>query len=72
MRAGRFHVWAVASVDEGVELLTGRPAGERAPDGAYPPDTVHALVQERLRANAERLREFAADGKGREGTATEA
>ncbi|MCE0767632.1 Lon protease family protein [Pseudonocardia kujensis] len=30
VRAGRFHVWAVSHIDEGIELLTGRPAGERA------------------------------------------
>jgi lon-related putative ATP-dependent protease len=66
---GQFHVWAVATIDEGIELLTGRPAGERQTDGTYPPDTVHALVQERLRAHAERLREFAVDGAGRAGTA---
>lgn len=52
---GRFHVWAVRTIDEGVELLTGRPAGERLEDGTYPPDTVHRLVQDRLRRYAERL-----------------
>ena len=29
VEAGRFHVWAVSTVDEALELLTGRPAGER-------------------------------------------
>jgi len=64
VRSGEFHVWAVDTVDEGIELLTGRPAGERLEDGTYPPGSVHALVVERLRANAERLREFAPDGAG--------
>jgi predicted ATP-dependent protease len=62
VRDGRFHLWPVRTVDEGIELLTGRPAGEPREDGSFPPDSVHALVQERLRRNAERLREFAFDG----------
>ncbi|MER3410077.1 MAG: ATP-dependent protease [Thermoleophilia bacterium] len=48
VREGRFHVWAVSTVDEGIELLTGRPASE-----------VHALVAKQLKAYAERLRELA-------------
>ncbi len=49
MRRRRFHVWAVRSVDEGIELLTGRPAAE-----------VHRLVSERLAYYAERAKEAAA------------
>src|SRR5262249_33984728 len=58
VRAGRFHVWAVSGIDEGIELLTGRPAGERAADGTFPEGTVHRLVQDRLREYADRVREF--------------
>jgi predicted ATP-dependent protease len=49
----RFHVYAVRSVDEAIELLTGMPAG--APDGtsALPPETVNARVARRLRELAE-------------------
>ncbi len=61
VRAGQFHIWAVRSTDEGIELLTGHPAGQRGPDGQYPEGTVHRLVEERLREYAERLRAFAAD-----------
>jgi lon-related putative ATP-dependent protease len=64
--SGRFHVWAVDTIDEGIELLTGHPAGERGADASFPPGTVHALVQERLRANAERLRQFAVESSGRD------
>jgi len=53
--AGRFHVWALRTIDEGIELLTGVPAGERQEDGAYPPETVHRRAQDRLRQYAERL-----------------
>jgi len=64
VRAGRFHVWAVSTIDAGIELLTGKPAGKRGDDGTYPADSVHALVQERLATNAETLRDFAGDGDG--------
>ena len=59
-RDGRFSIWAVATVDEALELLTGMPAGERAADGRYPPDTVNGRVEAGLAAMAERAREFAA------------
>lgn len=58
VRAGRFHIWTARTIDEGIELLTGLPAGVRGPDGAYPEGTVHRLVEERLRGYAERLREL--------------
>ena len=52
---GRFHVWALRTIDEGMELLTGVSAGERQGDGTYPAATVHRLVQDRLRRYGERL-----------------
>ena len=64
VRAGRFHVWAVRTIDEGIELLTGRAAGVRAADGSYPEGTVHALVAERLQSYATRLQSYANAGNG--------
>ena len=58
VRDGRFHVWAVESVDEGIELLTGMPAGERDADGSYPEGTLHRRVQDRLTAMARAAREW--------------
>ncbi len=58
VRAGRFHVWAIRHVDEGIELLTGMPAGQRDAGGAFPEGTFHRRVAERLEAYARRLREF--------------
>jgi predicted ATP-dependent protease len=58
VRAARFHVWAVSHIDQGIELLTERVAGERAADGTFPEGTVHRLVQDRLRDYAEQVRAF--------------
>jgi predicted ATP-dependent protease len=33
---GRFHVWGIDTIDQGMALLTGQPAGERGDDGTYP------------------------------------
>jgi predicted ATP-dependent protease len=48
VREGRFHVWSARTVDEGIELLTGVPAGEPGEDGRFPEGTLHARVEERL------------------------
>lgn len=54
----KFHLYPVKTIEEGIELLTGVPAGERAEDGAYPKGTVNFLVDERLRILAEGLKDF--------------
>ena len=59
VRAGDFHVWAAGTVDEGIALLTGVPAGARDPDGGYPDDTLHERVHERLAELAEQARRSA-------------
>jgi predicted ATP-dependent protease len=63
-RQGRFHVWGVETIDQGIEILTGVPAGERGPDGRFPEDTVSARVSARLEALAESARAFAAKEGG--------
>lgn len=58
VREGKFSIWPVKTIDEGIELLTGVPAGEMQPDGAYPERTVHFLVDQRLGRFAETAKEF--------------
>ncbi|MBI2939785.1 MAG: AAA family ATPase [Chloroflexi bacterium] len=53
---GRFSVYAVSSIDEGIELLTGVPAGVAAGDGRYPPESVHGRVVAKLARFSERMR----------------
>ncbi len=55
--AGQFHIYPVRTIDEGIELLTGIPAGERGPDGAYPPDSINGRIEGRLRELAEKNKE---------------
>ncbi len=61
VKEGRFHLWSVRTVDEGIELLTGVPAGQQAPDGTYPEGTVHQRVDAKLREYARRLKEYGAE-----------
>ncbi|MBR1777037.1 MAG: AAA family ATPase [Alphaproteobacteria bacterium] len=47
-KEGKFHIYPVSTIDEGIEILTGLPAGKRSADGSYPADSVNGKVQERL------------------------
>jgi ATP-dependent Lon protease len=54
----KFHVWPVAKVEQGIEILTGNVAGEKNGEGKYELGTAFALVDERLREMAKTLKEF--------------
>jgi len=58
VREGKFSIWAVSHVDEGMEILTGVKAGERGEDGQFPPGTINRLVEDKLKLFAERARAF--------------
>ncbi len=49
VKDGKFSVWAVSNIDEGVEILTGITAGKIRKDGSYGSATVHGLVKARLK-----------------------
>lgn len=57
-RRGRFHIWPIQTIEEGIEILTGLPAGKRGPDGTYPRETVFGRADERIRELAEIARRF--------------
>ncbi len=58
VRDGKFTVHAVKTVDEGIEILTGIPAGERGPDGRFPEGSINARVEERLLSFARARKAF--------------
>ena len=64
---GRFHIHAVSTADEGISLLTGRPAGERREDGTFPEGSVNRAVDDRLRDLAEAGRRFSRSHGGDDG-----
>jgi lon-related putative ATP-dependent protease len=58
IRQGKFHLWSVRTIDEGIEILTGVNAGGRLSDGSFEPGSVNALVDKRLHEMAEALQRF--------------
>lgn len=53
VKDGMFHIYAIKTVDEGIELLTGVPAGKKNKAGEYPAGSVNYLVNEKLKKYAE-------------------
>jgi len=58
VRSGVFHIHSVETIDQGIEILTGVPHGERDASGNYGPGTIAARVQERLREMARKQAAF--------------
>jgi predicted ATP-dependent protease len=56
--AGRFAVYPIATINEGIALLTGIAAGERDADGTYPGDSINRRIEDRLRSFASIRRNF--------------
>ena len=56
--AGKFHVYPVETVDQGIEILTGIPAGTCDADGNYPEGSVNFLVGSRLSELAQKRQAF--------------
>jgi predicted ATP-dependent protease len=56
---GKFHIYPVRAVDEGIELLTGLPAGQRDENGLFPDGTINQRVEVKLLILAEQARAFA-------------
>lgn len=61
---GKFHVWAIETVDEGLEIFTGMEAGAQGEDGRYPPGSFNRAVTERLEAFATVVKERKAEEEG--------
>ncbi len=63
--SGKFHIYPVNTIDEGIEILTGVPAGVRR-NGAYPEGTVSGRVAAKLKEFAEGMKKFAAESSEEE------
>lgn len=57
VEAGKFHLYSIDTIQEGIELLTGVPAGNRQADGSFPEGTIFARVNQRLQEMANIMRE---------------
>lgn len=60
VEAGKFHIYPVKSIDEGIEILTGLPAGKKLSSGKFQKDTIHFLVDKKLTEYAKRWKEIEA------------
>ncbi len=60
VREGTFSIYAVATIDEGLEILTGVAAGSRDSKGQFPPGTVNRRVEDKLKNFAQRAKSFSA------------
>ena len=64
---GKFHIWAVKTIDEGIEILMGVKAGAKTEDGTFEEGSVNDLVDSRLQDLAEMMRDFGKEKEGEEG-----
>ena len=58
VRERKFFIYPVTHVDEGIEILTGIPAGKQLEDGSYPEETINGLAVARLKAMAESQKKY--------------
>lgn len=63
VEAGKFHIYSVNTIGEGMEILSGMPFGERQDDGSYPDGTVNAAVDRKLASFAEQWDGYKNNGK---------
>lgn len=64
VKAGQFHIYSVETIDEGMELLTGKEMGEAGKDGRYPEGTINHQVMRELDRLADNRKAFAASQNG--------
>jgi lon-related putative ATP-dependent protease len=63
VKDGRFHVWAVSTIEDGLEVLSGALAGEPDSQGSYPPDSIFGRVDAELQRMAEEGRRFSSESR---------
>ncbi|MFX0090468.1 MAG: AAA family ATPase [Candidatus Hodarchaeota archaeon] len=58
VKNGNFNIWAVKTINEGIEVLTGEKAGDYREDGTFEEGTIYSKVKNRLQEMAETLRKY--------------
>ena len=58
VKKGKFHIYAVRTIDEGIEILTGVPAGKKDKNGKFPAGTINYLAYEKLKKYSENARKL--------------
>ncbi|MGA3112027.1 MAG: ATP-binding protein [Candidatus Bathyarchaeia archaeon] len=58
VKADKFNIYSVKTIDEGIEFLTGTKAGERREDGTFEEGTINYLVNKQLAEMADKLKEY--------------
>lgn len=71
VKEGKFHVYAVASIDEGIEVLTGVVAGARNAEGHYPEESLNGRVEKKLLQYSEQLKRMNGAARQKESAADE-
>jgi lon-related putative ATP-dependent protease len=61
VKEGKFHIWPVSTIEEGIEILTGMEAGKLQEDGTYREDTLFHRVDQRLKELSEIVQKFGKD-----------
>lgn len=64
VKEGKFHIWPVKTIDEGIEILTGVKSGSKRKDGTYPKDTINAKAYDKLRRYALTVANFGKEEAG--------
>ncbi len=60
VKQGKFHIYSVKRIDEGIELLTGVKAGDKDDKGDYPKASINFLANDKLKKLAQAWKEFRA------------
>jgi predicted ATP-dependent protease len=69
VKEGKFRIYPVKTIDQGIEILTGVEAGERLEDGKFKEGSVNDLADKKLRELGTKIKEF--EGGGEEGAKEE-
>ncbi|MGO8989775.1 MAG: Lon protease family protein [bacterium] len=64
VKEGKFHIYPVKTIDQGIEILTGMAAGERVEDGRFKEGTVNDRVDQKLRELGKKIKEFEGGEEG--------